>query len=46
VAARLARRGTQIEAEVVARALSAEAVNTLRALEDDSMLLLRLRYFF
>lgn len=40
------RIGKQIEAEAVGRAFSAAATNALRALEDDSVVLLRLRYFF
>jgi len=40
------RIGKQIEIEAVGRAFSAEAANALRALEDDSVVLLRLRYFF
>jgi hypothetical protein len=40
------RIGKQLEAEAVGRAFRAVASSQLHALEDDSVLLLRLRYFF
>lgn len=40
------RIGEQIEAEAVGRAFRAEASNALHALEDDPVVLLRVRYFF